>query len=349
MLSLPLAAALAFSPLLPAELRPPAFLCATNSPLIASPSTSHRHRHSLPLLAESAKPSALAGSDRARRADVVLRARLFPICICVFMQFLGVGVTLSTLPLYLIEMGASTLQLSLVVSAFSGAQMLGVPFLVSLSDRLGRSPVVLLCMFGAAVANLLTAIAPGYYGAAGARVLAGLFAAANPVAQAAVADIVPPGPQMTKALGLIAATCSMGITVGPALAAGVAGLLSRCGITGISLQSRYVFGCSAMLSAIALLIGLASGLGEPTSRKASATTRSQQVEQGDSKQSGRKDDSSIVAPPRIPLNVRLLLGLSFVVGCAVTLSVATYTPFAARSLGFGQARAYPLSLFGPRF
>lgn len=117
-------------------------------------------------------------------------ALLLPVWLSVFVHMLGVGITLSTLPLYLTALGASPTQLGLAISAFSGAQMVGCPLLISLSGRVGRLTVMRCCLLGNAIASLLTAFLPAWHQIAVARVLAGFFAAAVPIAQAAVTDVV---------------------------------------------------------------------------------------------------------------------------------------------------------------
>lgn len=132
-----------------------------------------------------------------RSAHAVARARpspetppttavtLAPIWLAVLVQMLGVGVTLSTLPLYLHALGCSANQQALCISGFSACQMLGCPLLVSLSGRVGRLTVLRACLAGNALASLLTASASGLRGIFFARCLAGLTAASVPVAQVA--------------------------------------------------------------------------------------------------------------------------------------------------------------------
>ena len=83
----------------------------------------------LPIARESMESMESSGSDSLLVAAVLL---------CVFVQMLGVGVTVSTLPLFLTAMGATPTQLSLVIASFSAAQMLCCPALVNLSGRIGR-------------------------------------------------------------------------------------------------------------------------------------------------------------------------------------------------------------------
>jgi hypothetical protein len=160
-----------------------------------------------------------AGDDDER----ALRALLVPVWLSVFCHMLGVGITLSQLSLYMTSLGATPSQLGLAISGFSVAQMFGCPLLISLSSRYGRLAVMRVCLAGNAAASLLTAWAGSWTQIAAARVLAGFFAASVPVSQAAVTDVVQPGPATTQALSQVAAATSLGIVAGPA----VAGLVSE--------------------------------------------------------------------------------------------------------------------------
>ena len=207
-----LAASLAFATPLPQRrnLAAPALARSHTEPQrrnLAAPALARTHslRTHPVLLSATAVPS----DDDAEELRQ-LRQTLLPVWLIVFVQMLGVGVTISTLPLYLLSIGASTMQLSAVLSGFAAAQIIGAPLLVRLSDRIGRSSVLLVCIAGAAAANLMTAAATGYRQVAAARVLAGLFAATTPVAQAATTDLVEAGPKSTRALGLLQAAVVLG-------------------------------------------------------------------------------------------------------------------------------------------
>ena len=87
----------------------------------------------------SADPPAQRGAVRSGAAvRSAATGALLPIWLAVFVQMVGVGINLSTLPLFVLSLGGTPLQLASVVSAFSGAQMLGGPLLVRVSGRVGR-------------------------------------------------------------------------------------------------------------------------------------------------------------------------------------------------------------------
>ena len=120
------AAALAVTPAAPGALRP-----ADSRPRLR-----HCGQRS-DLLVLSADP--IRGAVRSGAAvRSAATGALLPIWLAVFVQMVGVGINLSTLPLFVLSLGGTPLQLASVVSAFSGAQMVGGPLLVRVSGRVGR-------------------------------------------------------------------------------------------------------------------------------------------------------------------------------------------------------------------
>ena len=244
----------------------------------------------------------------------------------VFVQMLGVGVTISTLPLYLLSIGASTMQLSAVLSGFAAAQIIGAPLLVRLSDRIGRSSVLLVCIAGAAAANLMTAAATGYRQVAAARVLAGLFAATTPVAQAATTDLVEAGPKSTRALGLLQAAVVLGVTVDWRLASAAAGAFAAAGVAGSAARAR------------ASSQPQRGARSRRARRRPRAGPRRALAGVGACRDRDRRRGrcaSAATGGGRLGRSF-ILRALAFIVGWSITLTVATYSVFASRRLGYGQ-------------
>ena len=244
---------------------------------------------------------------------------------------LGVGVTLSTLPLYLQSLGATPNQLGITIAMFSGAQMIGCPLLVGLSNRkgVGRLSVLRACLTGNACAALLTSIAGGWRGVTCARILAGLFAASVPVAQVAVADLAPPGPETSKALSRVASAASLGIVVGPAMGGLIAEIARRVFLVPANLESRVVFGCSGVFAAIVLLLTAGVRL-DPYDRQAS-------------EQHGSKSEDGASIPPSADASAAapafaqpLLRWIALVCSLSITTGIAIYALFSQAFLGYGQ-------------
>ncbi|WP_131815463.1 MFS transporter [Thermostaphylospora chromogena] len=151
------------------------------------------------------------------------------ICLAVFVDMLGFGIILPLLPFHAEQLGGSGLWVGGVLTAYAAAQFIAAPVLGALSDRFGRRPVLLAALAGSAVSLALTGIAGSLITLFAARLVAGLFGGAIPVAQAYVVDLTEPQ-ERTRALGLVGASIGMGFVFGPALGA----VLSGLGFAGVS-------------------------------------------------------------------------------------------------------------------
>ena len=95
-------------------------------------------------------------------------------------------------------------------------QFLFMPFIGSLSDRVGRRPVLILSIAGLGLDFLLMALAPSLGWLLAGRVISGITSANVATANAYVADIAPPE-KRSSSLGVILAAYGIGAIMGPAL------------------------------------------------------------------------------------------------------------------------------------
>lgn len=151
------------------------------------------------------------------------RAALTIVYLTVFIDLLGFGIILPALPFYAEELGASGLLLGVLLTAYSGAQLVGVVILGSLSDRLGRRPIILMSLLGSALSLTLAGFAQSLLLLMAARALAGLFGGSISTAQAYIADVTAPG-ERARFMGFLGAAIGLGFVFGPALGAGLAPL-----------------------------------------------------------------------------------------------------------------------------
>jgi len=97
----------------------------------------------------------------------------------VFIDLLGFGIILPSLPYYARDLGADRSRLGILFSAYSVAQLAGSALLGRLSDRNGRRPVLLLSLAGSAASMFLSGLATGLLALSLARALAGSSGAAS--------------------------------------------------------------------------------------------------------------------------------------------------------------------------
>ena len=175
----------------------------------------------------------------------------------VALDLLGVGMVIPQLGPYAHALGAPEWVGGVLFAIYSAMQFLFAPVWGSLSDQVGRRPILMVSLMGSVLGYLLFAAANSVAMLFASRLLAGIAAANISVAQAYLADITPPS-ERAGAMGLVGAAFGVGFVLGPALG----GLLGRLG--GIHAVG---FG-AAMFSALALL-GAWRFLPEPLQRQSS--------------------------------------------------------------------------------
>lgn len=112
-----------------------------------------------------------------------------PVPILVALSYLiGLGIVYPFLPFQALSLGATPLQVSLLLVTDTAVILLLAPFLGRLSDRLGRRCVIALALATAPFAYLLLAYADSLALLFAARAVAGVSNAVIPVIQALVAD-----------------------------------------------------------------------------------------------------------------------------------------------------------------
>jgi len=149
---------------------------------------------------------------------------LLIIFLTIFIDLLGFGLVIPILPFYAEHYGASAFQVGLLSMSYSLMQFIFAPIWGRISDRTGRRPVLLLCLFGTAVGHLIFAFADSLIMLYIARSLTGIAAASIPVAMAYISDVTTPE-NRAKGMGLVGAAFGLGFIFGPA----IGGILSQYG------------------------------------------------------------------------------------------------------------------------
>ena len=338
------------------------FTAKRNSPICVSIKSRYHYYKSTtttPLAASSSSAVANRLIDD-NDSDDTLPSTVTPILLTVLALIISEGIALSTLPLHLHKLGASPLQVGMSTSAFSVAQMFMCPLIVALSSKptIGRRKTLSLCLIGAALSSAVIAVSTTIPLLIFARFLAGGFAAAIPVAQAGVVDLVSPK-QNTLALSRVSAASQTGLVIGPIASAVVQSILKGFGVSQRYLV-RGVFCVSAMFALFVALLAIRgeeeenvsdddAAIAKPSSVVAtkedvSSSNNSKNQEDEEYKQQQQPTTLATEAsalPSSSPSSTRyvqlLLRIICLAAGWSMTLSVAIYSLYASKFLNYGQS------------
>jgi MFS family permease len=287
-----------------------------------------------PLLLASSVASTVEDDDK-------LPSTVTPILLTVLALIVSEGIALSTLPLHLQSMGATPIQIGLSTSAFSIAQMVMCPLIVAFSSRRGRNKTLSLCLAGAALSSVVIASSSAIIPIISARFVAGIFAAAIPIAQAGVTDLVPPR-QATLALRRVSAASQTGLVIGPIASAIVQGILRRLGVPAQFLV-RGVFVSSATFALFVLFLRgnisdaavVANSSDETAKKNQESNVESEKVVSDSAVASA--SSAGTTSSKYVGYVQPMLRIIALAAGWSLTLCVSIYSLFASRFLGYGQS------------
>ncbi len=163
---------------------------------------------------------------------------------------LGFGIIIPNLAYYAKDIGATTTEIAILMSIYSGMQLLFAPIWGRLSDKYGRKPAILLGLLGNAAALIGFGLAKDYVWLFTARSAAGIASAAVlPSVMAYVADITT-AEERGRGMGLMGAAMGLGFILGPAIG----------GIMGSHNMPFFVAGGLSLLTFLFALILLPESL-----------------------------------------------------------------------------------------
>lgn len=144
---------------------------------------------------------------------------LFVIYAAIALNAVGIGLVFPILPALLRDVTASSdvaPYIGVLAALYATMQFVFAPVLGALSDRLGRRPVLLVSLGGAAVDYLFLAFAPYLWMLFVGRAIAGLTGANGAVAAAYITDVSTER-QRARRFGLLNAMFGAGFIIGPVL------------------------------------------------------------------------------------------------------------------------------------
>jgi DHA1 family multidrug resistance protein-like MFS transporter len=151
------------------------------------------------------------------------RSNLVILFFLMVVVMIGFGLIIPIMPFYVESMGADAKQLGLLMAVFSIMQFLFAPMWGSISDRIGRKPVLLLGALGNALTQVLMGFSTEYWMLFAARALAGVLSSATlPTAMAYISDSTD-DKQRSGGMGIVGAAMGVGMVLGPGLGGWLAG------------------------------------------------------------------------------------------------------------------------------
>ncbi|KQL48613.1 hypothetical protein AN963_02080 [Brevibacillus choshinensis] len=136
-----------------------------------------------------------------------------------FIANIGFGIILPTLPFLSRQVGASTFELGLALSAFAIAQLLFSSFWGGMSDRVGKRPILILGIVGYGVTSALVGLSPNVVVLLLLRFLSGaLCSAVMPASLSLAANATTPE-MRPRVMAYMGSVNGIGFIVGPPLGA----------------------------------------------------------------------------------------------------------------------------------
>lgn len=178
---------------------------------------------------------------------------------------LGFGMIIPIMPFYVTAFGASGRELGMLMATYGVMQLIFAPVWGSLSDRIGRKPVLLVGVLGNALAQVLMGLSTELWMLFAARALAGVLSSATlPTAMAFISDSTS-AENRSGGMGKIGAAMGLGMVLGPGLGGWLAG-------QSLSLPF-FVAGALSLLVALFIVVMLPESL--PVERRVAAAPRGQ--------------------------------------------------------------------------
>lgn len=179
----------------------------------------------------------------------LMTSGLLLLCVSIFFRNAGFRGVTSFLPIYLSNLGADNTIIGLIVSFNFAVQIVLMPSIGWMSDRIGRKQILSLGMFATFLATFLLSIVSGPLEVFGTQLAVGFSWACLLVASNAfVADVSPPE-RIGSMMGLVFTSMNLGGVIGPI----VAGITSEIFNLRVTFQILSIFPLIAFILSLTLI------------------------------------------------------------------------------------------------
>ena len=138
----------------------------------------------------------------------------------VLVDMIGIGIIIPFLTYMVADLSPAGAQIGIwvagLMAAYAAAQFLFSPFWGTLSDRIGRRPVLMIGLSGNTIAFIVFGLSSSLWMALGARLMAGMFNANISVTRAYIGDVSKPH-EVARRQGMLGVAFGLGFTMGPAI------------------------------------------------------------------------------------------------------------------------------------
>jgi len=145
------------------------------------------------------------------------RKNLLILAFALIVVTLGFGVVMPIVPFYMENLGAGGTELGLLVASYAVMRLIFGPIWGSISDRVGRKPIMMIGVFGYGVTMVLFGLATKLWMLFAARILAGILSSAtSPTTMAYISDSTSEEDR-GGGMGILGAAAGVGTIIGPAM------------------------------------------------------------------------------------------------------------------------------------
>jgi len=262
------------------------------------------------------------------------KRNLYILTFVLFVVMLGYGIVIPILPFYVEDMGAGGMELGLLVASYAVMRLICGPVWGSLSDRVGRKPILIIGILGYAITMLWFGLATELWMLFAARILSGILSSATaPTSMAYIGDSTPEQ-ERGGGMGLLGAAGGVGTILGPALGGLLGGealslpFFIAAGLSLLSLLLAWLFLPESLPAAQRLQAGKAGAApgGASDSTPGGAASAAAPAE-------GLLDVRLWASTIRSPIGV--LFALTFISTCGLMIFASVFGLYALERYGFG--------------